>query len=137
MFGAIYFIVPRVTRREWLSRRLIKVHFLLSVYGIIAVVLFSLLGGLEQGIGQEDWQQPWNAAATRAYPYAVGTTFAWIFILFSNVFFFLHLALMWLRLGRRSSHPTLLMTEHRHGPSPHGEEGDLDLADSAHLGGAH
>ncbi len=137
MFGAIYFIVPRVTRREWLSRRLIKVHFLLSVYGIIAIVLFSLLGGLEQGIGQEDWQQPWNAAATRAYPYAVGTTFAWIFILFSNVFFFLHLALMWLRLGRRSSHPTLLMTEHRHGPSPHGEEGDLDLADSAHLGGAH
>ncbi|MES2661542.1 MAG: cbb3-type cytochrome c oxidase subunit I [Verrucomicrobiota bacterium] len=128
MFGAVYFIVPRITRREWLSRRMIKVHFLLSVYGVISVVLFSLLGGLEQGIGQEDWTQPWEGAATRAFPYAVGTTIAWCFILFSNVFFFIHLTLMWLRLGRRSSHPTLLVSAHGHAASPHGEEGDIDNA---------
>ncbi len=137
MFGAVYFIVPRVTRREWLSRRLIKIHFLFSVYGVIAVALFSLLGGVEQGIGQEDWQQPWQAAATRAYPYAVGTTIAWIFILFSNVFFFIHLTLMWLRLGRRSSHPTLLVSAHGHGSSPHGEEGDIDNAGPGHASAAH
>ncbi|MEO8613964.1 MAG: cbb3-type cytochrome c oxidase subunit I [Luteolibacter sp.] len=127
MFGAVYFIVPRVTRREWLSRRLIKIHFLFSVYGIISIVLFAILGGFEQGIGQEDWLQPWQSAATRAYPYAVGTTIAWCFILFSNVFFFIHLALMWLRLGRRSSHPTLLAVHHSTA-SPHGEEGDIDNA---------
>lgn len=127
MFGAVYFIVPRVTRREWLSRRLIKMHFLFSAYGIVSVVLFAILGGLQQGIGQEDWAQPWSGAATRAYPYAVGTTIAWCFILFSNVFFFIHLTLMWLRLGRRSSHPTLLVTAHGHA-SPHGEEGDIDNA---------
>ncbi len=127
MFGAVYFIVPRITRREWLSRRLIKMHFLFSAYGIISVVLFALIGGLEQGIGQEDWTQPWSGAATRAYPYAVGTTIAWCFILFSNVFFFIHLTLMWLRLGRRSSHPTLLVSAHGH-VSPHGEEGDIDNA---------
>ena len=127
MFGAVYFIVPRVTRREWLSRRLIKMHFLFSVYGIIAVALVALYGGLEQGKSQEDWQHPWQAAAT-AYLYAVATTIAWCFILFSNVFFFIHLTLMWLRLGRRSSHPTLLVSEHGHGASPHGEEGDIDNA---------
>lgn len=49
MFGAVYFIVPRVTRREWLSKRLIKIHFLLSVYGIMTVALVALFGGLEQG----------------------------------------------------------------------------------------
>lgn len=127
MFGAVYFIVPRITRREWLSRRLIKMHFLFSAYGIVAIVLFAILGGLEQGIGQEDWTQPWSGAATRAYPYAIGTTIAWCFILFSNVFFFIHLTLMWLRLGRRSSHPTLLVAAHGH-VSPHGEEGDIDNA---------
>jgi cytochrome c oxidase cbb3-type subunit 1 len=132
MFGAIYFIVPRVTRREWLSRRLIKIHFLFSVYGIITVALVALFGGLQQGIGQDEWQQPWEAAATRAYPYAVATTIAWCFILFSNVFFFIHLTLMWLRLGRRSSHPTLLVSEHGHGSSPHGEEGDIDNAGPGH-----
>ena len=133
MFGAIYFIVPRVTRREWLSRRLIKIHFLFSVYGIITVALVALFGGLQQGIGQDEWQQPWEGAATRAYPYAVATTIAWCFILFSNVFFFIHLTLMWLRLGRRSSHPTLLVSEHGHGPSPHGEEGDIDNAGPGHM----
>jgi cytochrome c oxidase cbb3-type subunit 1 len=132
MFGAVYFIVPRITRREWLSRRMIKVHFLLSIYGVISVVLFSVIGGLEQGIGQEDWTQPWAGAADRAYPYAVGTTIAWCFILFSNVFFFIHLTLMWLRLGRRSSHPTLLVSAHGHGVSPHGEEGDIDNAGPGH-----
>ncbi len=127
MFGAIYFIVPRITRREWLSRRLIKMHFLFSAYGILAIVIFAILGGLQQGMGQEDWTQPWAGAADRAYPYAVGTTIAWCFILFSNFFFFIHLTLMWLRLGRRSSHPTLLASGHGH-VSPHGEEGDIDNA---------
>lgn len=137
MFGAIYFIVPRVTRREWLSRRLITVHFLFSVYGIITVALVALFGGLQQGMGQENWQQPFQDAATRAYPYAIATTIAWCFILFSNVFFFLHLTLMWLRLGRRSSHPTLLASGHGHAVSPHGEEGDIDNAGPGHATAAH
>ena len=136
MFGAVYFIVPRVTRREWLSRRLISMHFLFSAYGIISVVLFAIFGGLQQGIGQEDWTQPWEAAATRAFPYAVGTTIAWVFILISNIFFFLHLTLMWLRLGRRSSHPTLLVSAPGHS-LPHGEEGDIDNAGPGHMPAAH
>lgn len=133
MFGATYFIVPRITRREWLSRRLIRMHFLFSVYGVIFVALIALFGGLQQGMGQEEWEQPWIGAAARAYPYAVATTFSWSLILFSNIFFFLHLALMWLRLGRRSSHPTLLVSSHgSHGAGPHGEEGDIDNAGPAH-----
>ena len=127
MFGAIYFIVPRITRREWLSRRLITMHFFFSVYGIIAVSVVALFGGLMQGIGQEQWMQPWINASTRTYPYAIFITVAWAFILVSNVFFFLHLTLMWLRLGRRSSHPTLLGGHH--GASlPHGAEEDIDNA---------
>lgn len=131
MFGATYFIVPRVTCREWLSRRLIKVHFLFSVYGIITVALVAVFGGLLQGAGQEDFKQPWSAAAAYAHPYAVAITFAWCLILFSNIFFFLHLALMWLRLGRRSPHPTLLVGSH--GSNPHGPDGDIDNAGPGHV----
>ncbi len=127
MFGAIYFIVPRITRREWLSRRLIKMHFFLSVYGVVTVALVALFGGLQQGIGQEEFNMVWENAADRALPYSIAITIAWCFILFSNVFFFMHLTLMWLRLGRRSSHPTLLVDPHHHG-SPHGPEGDIDNA---------
>lgn len=129
-FGMIYFVVPRITRREWLSSRLIKIHFFLSVYGVVTVALVALFGGIMQGIGQENFKQPWEDAAMRAYPYAVAATLSWCFLLFSNVFFFLHLALMWLRLGRRSSHPTLLGHAHHDDlhDATHGPEGDIDNA---------
>ncbi len=126
MFGAIYFIVPRVTRREWISRRLIKMHFFFSIYGIITVAIVAIFGGWMQGIGQEKFNQPWESAALRAYPYVWAMTISWCFILFSNLFFFLHLIFMWMGLGRRSTHPTLLISAHGH--SPHGEEGDIDNA---------
>lgn len=128
MFGAIYFIVPRITLREWLSTRLIKWHFYLSMYGIISVALIAIFGGIQQGIGQEAFNQPWTSAALRAIPYAVFISISWIFIVVSNVFFFLHLTAMWLRLGRKSTHPTLLVSSHGH--SPHGEDGDIDNAGS-------
>ncbi len=126
MFGAIYFIVPRITRREWLSKRFIKMHFLFSMYGVIAVAVLSVLGGVLHGQGQEDFKFTWDSAVARAYPYQMATLIAWCFVLFSNVFFFAHLLLMWMRLGRRSSHPTLL--GHAHLDSPHGPEGDIDNA---------
>jgi cytochrome c oxidase cbb3-type subunit 1 len=129
-FGVIYFVVPRITRREWLSSRLIKMHFYFSIYGVVVVALIAVFGGLMQGGAQEDYRQPWENAMTFAYPYAVASTLAWCFLLVSNLFFFLHLTLMWLRLGRRSSHPTLL--GHAHGDdlhdATHGPEGDIDNA---------
>ena len=125
IFGAIYFIVPRITRREWLSSRLISMHFLLSIYGVVCVVGFIVFGGFQQGIGQEAYLDVWENAATRGKPYFWGTTFSLFFVLFANVFFFLHLALMWLRLGRRSTHPTLLTSDHG-SSTPHGPEGDIE-----------
>ncbi len=123
-FGAIYFIVPRITRREWLSRRLITSHFFLSIYGAGGIAVITLFGGLMQGVGQEAMLTGWEDAADRSQNYAVFNTIAWCFLLVSNFFFFMHLTLMWLRLGRRSSHPTLLV--HGHAESPHGPEGDID-----------
>jgi len=113
MFGAIYFIVPRITRREWLSARLIKMHFWWSVYGVLGIVVFcTLLGGLQQGAAQQNFELPWSQAISSFTGFAVAMTVAWFLIFVSNLFFFLHLTLMWLRLGRRSSHPTLLRRDH-------------------------
>jgi len=130
MFGAAYFIVPRVTCRDWLSSRLITLHFLFSVYGMITVFLVTLLGGLQQGLGQEDWRQPWMVALASAIPYAVATTFAWCLLLFSNVFFFLHLILMWLRVGRHAFLPALPVSSH--GSNPDAEVDDIDHAGPHH-----
>jgi cytochrome c oxidase cbb3-type subunit 1 len=110
-------------------------HFWFSVYGSAFIVLFAIVGGLFQGIGQEDYLQPWLDPASRTHGYAVGTSLAWGFVLFSNFFFVIHLGLMWLRLGRRSAHPTLL---HSHDAgSPHGPEGDIEEVLAGHGSAAH
>ena len=109
MFGAIYYIVPRITRREWLSPRLIRLHFMFSVYGIVFIAVFgTLVAGIQQGIAQGNTALSWMEIAVSAVPYTAGMAIAWLFILVSNVFFFLHLTFMWLRLGKRSLEPTLL-----------------------------
>jgi cytochrome c oxidase cbb3-type subunit 1 len=108
MFGAVYFIVPRVTCREWISSRLINMHFFFSAYGIVALAFGALFGGVIQGRAQEAWLQPWATVTTAVHPYAAVSTFAWCVILFSNTFFFVHLALMWLGRGRRGGGPTML-----------------------------
>jgi cytochrome c oxidase cbb3-type subunit 1 len=120
MFGAVYFIVPRITRREWVSSRLINMHFFFSVYGMLAIAFGTLFGGFIQGGAQEAWIQPWESVTEAARPYAAVTTFAWCMILFANIFFFWHLALMWLGCGRSSAYPTLLDTVHAAPAPPNG-----------------
>ncbi len=96
----------------------------------MAIVVVTLFGALMQGVAQEaDYDPLWEEASTRVFPYAVLTTIAWCFLLVSNFFFVCHLTLMWLRLGRRSSHPTLLV--HHEPGSPHGPEGDIDNTGTA------
>jgi cytochrome c oxidase cbb3-type subunit 1 len=129
-FGLIYFVVPRVTRREWLSKRFMSSHFYLSLYGVASIVLFSIFGGVMQGLAQNAADKPWSDAATRSLGYGLGTTIAWAFIALANLIFLFHLMLMWARLGRRSSHPTLLDGGH-HGESAHGPEGDLEKLQTA------
>ncbi len=129
MFGAIYFIVPRITNREWISAGMITQHFWLFIYGVSFIAVFyTFLGGFMHGYSLEQVGEPHSAAVARLYPYAVGLTTGFVFILIATFMFCIHLMLMWLRLGRRSSHPTLL-ARHAHS-SPHGPEGDLDKLES-------
>ena len=50
MFGAIYYIVPRLTGREWASSRLIRIHWWGTSIGITMMVLVLSFGGLIQGL---------------------------------------------------------------------------------------
>ena len=114
MFGAIYYIVPRLSGCEWLSARLIRNHFWFSVYGISALIVCMLIGGLAQGASINDadnWSNSFIGSVQNSRGYLVGRAMAWIFILWSNGWFFLHLVLMVLGLGRRSVAPTLLHQE--------------------------
>jgi cytochrome c oxidase cbb3-type subunit 1 len=49
MFGAAYFIIPRLTGREWQSSALVKTHFGATVIGVLLIVVALGAGGWSQG----------------------------------------------------------------------------------------
>jgi cytochrome c oxidase cbb3-type subunit I len=51
MFGAIYFILPRVLERDWPSALLIKAHFWCCAIGVSVMVLALYYFGWQQGLG--------------------------------------------------------------------------------------
>jgi len=57
IFGALYYVVPTVTKRQIYSVRLVKVHFWMHNFGLIGMVVFffsaGLIGGLSTGENTE------------------------------------------------------------------------------------
>ena len=52
MFGAIYYILPRILLKEWPSAKLISLHFWTTAIGMTIYVIVLSVGGIEQGIAQ-------------------------------------------------------------------------------------
>lgn len=50
IFGALYYVVPTVARRQIYSVRLVKVHFWMHNFGLIGMVVFFLAAGLIGGL---------------------------------------------------------------------------------------
>jgi cytochrome c oxidase cbb3-type subunit 1 len=125
MFGAFYFIGPRVTGCEWLSRGMIRWHFWFSAYGSIVMVGWLLIGGISQGATLYAWDTPVAMAVLKLRIHIVAEAIAWILIIISNLMFLFHTGLMCLRLGRRTGmEPTLIHDlPQGAGPDPVAAEG--------------
>jgi cytochrome c oxidase cbb3-type subunit I len=113
MFGAIYFIVPRITGCEWVSGGRIRFHFWGSAYACISLVIVLLAGGFSHGAGTENWDSDMQDAVTFSSGYLVGRILAWVFLAAANAVFLHHLALMVSNCGRKAGAPTLI---HPHTP---------------------
>jgi len=110
IFGAIYFIVPRIVNCEWKHGALIRYHFWFSAYGIATIVIFMFISGYTQGyIVNEKWAiEPFLTSVSRARPYLVALTLGWLFIVVANLFFLYQISLMFLHRGRAGEGPTLI-----------------------------
>lgn len=49
IFGAIYFLVPRITGQAWASSTLIRAHYLTAIIGTTALVAALAVAGWVQG----------------------------------------------------------------------------------------
>ena len=108
IFGAMYYIVPRLVGREWRYASLIKLHFWASAYGIGLMTLMLLAGGFLQGADMENPTLPFSETVETVLPYLRGRSLAGILLTAAHFIFAYHFGLMLLGLGRTSTVPTFL-----------------------------
>jgi len=87
MFGAIYYIVPRLTQQAWPSAGLVKVHFWGSGFGILLCMLSLLAGGVQQGFALNDPDLPFLEVVKTTIPYLTGCTLGAILLAMANTGF--------------------------------------------------
>ncbi len=69
MFGAIYFIMPRVMNWEWPYPKLISLHFWLIFSGFLIYIVGLSIGGWLQGLSMQDPDKPFMQSVSLTIPY--------------------------------------------------------------------
>jgi cytochrome c oxidase cbb3-type subunit 1 len=111
MFGSMYYIVPRLVGREWLSSTLIKAHFWLSFYGILLMVFLLTICGFVQGFMLNDPARTFEDVTEATLPWLRGRSVAGVLLLSAHFVFAFHFVLMLLKIGRTPGTPTLFTTK--------------------------
>lgn len=74
VFGAFYFLLPRVTGRAWASDGLIASHYTCTWVGVLLMVVGYVVAGLEQGFGLSDPQNSFEAVAASVRPWLLAAS---------------------------------------------------------------
>jgi cytochrome c oxidase cbb3-type subunit 1 len=118
MFGAMYYIVPRLLGREWLSGTLIKLHYWGVGYGFAASIILLIIAGVDQGLAQSSIQltdpaDPHADFMLSVYamlPLLRGRSIAQLPLFAGELFFAVHFGLMLFGFGRASNPEHALST---------------------------
>jgi len=87
LFGAVYYIVPRLLGRQWLFPNLVTTHFWFVVTGL-GLLYFSLtIGGLIQGFGLADPQVPMIAMSDLLQPFLTVQNVGVLLLVIGNITF--------------------------------------------------
>ncbi len=58
MFGAMYYIIPRILKTEWPSARAIRIHFWFCAIGILFYIVPLTIGGVLEGLAMNNPDVP-------------------------------------------------------------------------------
>lgn len=116
-FGAIYYIVPRLTGREWPSARGIALHFWLAATGIGFIASGLLLGGLIQGFALAEPIVTFRSSMEFVWPFRFLTAFGTLLTLAAAVQFLFLFAGILLET-RKNQAPALLADREENSGEP-------------------
>ncbi|MDP2309855.1 MAG: cbb3-type cytochrome c oxidase subunit I [Pseudomonadota bacterium] len=98
LFGASYFLLPRLLGREWPRPAWINVHFWLSMVGILLYFVGLSIGGWLQGRAMLDGSVPFEQSVTVTLPYLWSRTVAGTIMTLAHLVYAVHVA--WMVFGR-------------------------------------
>jgi len=107
IFGAIYYILPRLVGCEWLSASMISLHFWGAAYGGGMMICMLLFSGISTGLSLIDPEATFGQALQVSQVYQVGRTIAWGMVAIGQTIFAVHFLLMLMRIGQPGGEPTL------------------------------
>lgn len=103
MFGAIYYIVPRLTGTEYCKPSFVTFHFHLARLGILVYALALGIGGVREGIVLNLKDVPFLDAVGSILPFLRISTTGDLLIAVGNLIFLLNLLVLLIRAGRTSA----------------------------------
>jgi cytochrome c oxidase cbb3-type subunit 1 len=94
LLGIMTYVIPRLLRTEWYSRRLCEWHYWLSAGGMLVMASDLILGGLFQGWS---WMglQPWDASVEVSQPFWATRLVAGLAILGGQLAFLYNIYRTW------------------------------------------
>ncbi|MEE4298048.1 MAG: cbb3-type cytochrome c oxidase subunit I [Pseudomonadales bacterium] len=108
MFGSVYFILPRVTGREWPFPRAISAHFWLVFGGFVVYFWPLTIGGWLQGLAMLDADRPFMDSVVLTQPWLVARSVGGTLMTAGHLVFVVHTALaVATRSGTRREGATL------------------------------
>ncbi len=112
MFGAIYFVMPRVMSWEWPYPRLISLHFWLVVIGFAIYFVGLTIGGWLQGLAMLDAAVHFLDSMRITIPYLKSRTVGGALMTLGHFVFAVHFVIMALRYGRKRTGAALWHQKH-------------------------
>lgn len=117
-FGAIYYILPRLTGKEWPSSCLISWHFWLATIGVLLGVIVLVLGGLIQGYALHDIGVTFRSSMEFVFPFRFIAALAALLIVGANLAFALVFAGLHWSLRRPGTAPALIAVREENSQEP-------------------
>jgi cytochrome c oxidase cbb3-type subunit 1 len=117
-FGAIYYILPRLTGKEWPSSCLISWHFWLATTGVLLGVSVLVLGGLIQGYALQDIGVTFRSSMEFVFPFRFLAALAAVLIVGANLAFALVFAGLHWSLRRPGTAPAFIAVREENSQEP-------------------
>ncbi|MEO7853332.1 MAG: cbb3-type cytochrome c oxidase subunit I [Rubrivivax sp.] len=107
-FGAMYFVMPRITAREWPFPWLISLHFWLVSVGLAVYFTSLTIGGWLQGVTMLDAAKPFMDSVAVTLPYLKGRSIGGAMMVLGHLVFAAHFVLLVMNRGPQRDTPALL-----------------------------